>query len=243
VVIGIIALLIAILLPTLNRAREAGKSVQCLSNLRQLSQATMMFATENKGWMPGQAGGGVLIRNPNASGLGFKGGINAQAASTEEAWDWVAWQREIDPVTGVVRTGKNAWQNITLSGLAKYMGQKPVFGLRGAEANAVARNIESVFRCPSDILEARPKMDPGEAYRYSYSINQMVATNSGNPPVLDGWHSTAGARPAGMGRDARSWGRFNGKLQSIKKASEIILFVCEDEHTLADGAFSARLTL
>lgn len=36
VVIGIIALLVAILLPTLNRAREAGIRVQCLSNLKQM---------------------------------------------------------------------------------------------------------------------------------------------------------------------------------------------------------------
>src|SRR5688500_4122450 len=63
VVIGIIAVLIAILLPALNRAREAGKSVQCLSNLRQLSQATIMFAGDNGGYMPGQAGSGILIRD------------------------------------------------------------------------------------------------------------------------------------------------------------------------------------
>ena len=39
VVIGIISALIAILLPALSRARENAKSLQCLSNLRQLAIA------------------------------------------------------------------------------------------------------------------------------------------------------------------------------------------------------------
>jgi prepilin-type N-terminal cleavage/methylation domain-containing protein len=48
VVIGIIAVLIGILLPTLNRAREAANRAQCLSNLRQLTTAWIMYAQENK---------------------------------------------------------------------------------------------------------------------------------------------------------------------------------------------------
>jgi prepilin-type N-terminal cleavage/methylation domain-containing protein len=56
VVIGIIALLISILLPSLSAAREQGKSVQCLSNLRQLSQAAVMYAGRfNSYVIPGYA--------------------------------------------------------------------------------------------------------------------------------------------------------------------------------------------
>ena len=46
VVIGIIALLISILLPSLNRAREASKSVKCLSNQRQMLTGVIMMSTE-----------------------------------------------------------------------------------------------------------------------------------------------------------------------------------------------------
>ncbi|QOV87803.1 type II secretion system protein [Humisphaera borealis] len=49
VVIGIIALLMSILLPSLQRAREAGNTTKCLSNLRQLGNAIMNYANENKG--------------------------------------------------------------------------------------------------------------------------------------------------------------------------------------------------
>jgi prepilin-type N-terminal cleavage/methylation domain-containing protein/prepilin-type processing-associated H-X9-DG protein len=52
VVIGIIALLISILLPSLNRARETANRVKCASNLRQLGQAIQLYANENKGAYP-----------------------------------------------------------------------------------------------------------------------------------------------------------------------------------------------
>jgi prepilin-type N-terminal cleavage/methylation domain-containing protein/prepilin-type processing-associated H-X9-DG protein len=47
VVVGIIALLIAILLPALQRAREAGNKARCLSNLHQVGLAMQMYRIEN----------------------------------------------------------------------------------------------------------------------------------------------------------------------------------------------------
>lgn len=52
VVIGIIALLISILLPALNKAREQAKQAQCLSNLRQIGAASAMFANEHRQHIP-----------------------------------------------------------------------------------------------------------------------------------------------------------------------------------------------
>jgi prepilin-type N-terminal cleavage/methylation domain-containing protein/prepilin-type processing-associated H-X9-DG protein len=58
VVIGIIALLISILLPALNRAREQAYSAKCASNERQLYQYLMMYVNDNKNYLPCMPGRG-----------------------------------------------------------------------------------------------------------------------------------------------------------------------------------------
>jgi prepilin-type N-terminal cleavage/methylation domain-containing protein len=75
VVIGIIALLIAILLPSLRKAREHAIRTQCLSNLRQIGTACVMYAAENKGWYPARPGRGEVninylpheLKHPNST--------------------------------------------------------------------------------------------------------------------------------------------------------------------------------
>jgi prepilin-type N-terminal cleavage/methylation domain-containing protein/prepilin-type processing-associated H-X9-DG protein len=52
VVIGIIALLISILLPSLNKARETANRVKCANNLRQIGLSITLYAGDNKGNYP-----------------------------------------------------------------------------------------------------------------------------------------------------------------------------------------------
>ena len=67
VVIGIIAVLIAILLPALQAARSQAKSVQCLSNLRQIGQGFQLYAAQQGGWlMP------AYVANMDVDGQGFE---------------------------------------------------------------------------------------------------------------------------------------------------------------------------
>ena len=51
VVIGIIALLISILLPSLSKAREQANTVKCLSNMKQFVQAAQMYTGDNRGYI------------------------------------------------------------------------------------------------------------------------------------------------------------------------------------------------
>jgi len=77
VVIGIIALLISILLPSLSRAREQAKQIKCLSNVRQLSLAFMMYANEFKGSLP------PLTASKSTAPAG-------------KQWDWIYWEKSRD---------------------------------------------------------------------------------------------------------------------------------------------------
>lgn len=71
VVIAIIAILMAVLMPALNRAREQGKRAACLSNLKQLQLAWGMYADENNqrivnGEASPNAGNGVIAPTPTS---------------------------------------------------------------------------------------------------------------------------------------------------------------------------------
>jgi len=69
VVIAIIAILMAILMPTLNRAREQGKRAVCLGNLKQLSLSWITYADDNDDRIvngaAGHAGTPTDARHPN----------------------------------------------------------------------------------------------------------------------------------------------------------------------------------
>src|SRR5438105_2302803 len=72
VVIGIIAVLVALLLPVLARVREEARRVKCASNLRQLAIGLMMYADANHQRLPNSARTG---RDPS---------------------DWIFWSNERD---------------------------------------------------------------------------------------------------------------------------------------------------
>lgn len=208
VVIGIIAVLISILLPALGQVREKSRQTKCLSNLRQLAMAAIAYSSENAGAMPGRGGSGMSVNIPG---------------DPTSTFDWIAWQHSRDPVTGTTSSGADL--NLTYSALAKFLGIRPAAHTSAQEAVQISQDVEDVFVCPSDPRTARPRqVGSTNIYRYSYSMNLMYST-----PVFT---------VSGFGRGERSDGKFNGTLSSIRKASEKVLFVCEDERTLDDGTFS-----
>ena len=81
VVIGIIALLISILLPTLGQARKSAKSIACRSNLRSSTQGMLLYANANDGYLPG---------SPNTTGWRWMNNPVTGAAYPDvvDIWDW-----------------------------------------------------------------------------------------------------------------------------------------------------------
>ena len=78
VVIGIIAIVIGILLPTIAAAREGGRKVKCMSNLRQLGIAFIMYAQENDHHLPRGA--------PQCTSSGM----------SPKPYDWIWWNYNRD---------------------------------------------------------------------------------------------------------------------------------------------------
>lgn len=82
VVIAIIAMLLAIVMPALKKAKEAGKRVICQSNVRQLTQAWKTYAEENKGILAPAMTSAITAGEP------FGWGNNTPT--------WVGWTTNVD---------------------------------------------------------------------------------------------------------------------------------------------------
>ena len=99
VVIGIIALLISILLPSLSKARESARTIKCLSNLRQLGMAAMMYANESKQFLP------------------YPTSAYGDVSGVDNAGERMLWFSVLDPylggISGQGRTGVAAHRGYT----------------------------------------------------------------------------------------------------------------------------------
>ena len=90
VVIAIIAILAGLLMPGLKSARDKGRAAVCMSNLKQLMLASVMYANDNGGVYPVDydAGNGFDIRQRMGVALGYM-----KSLSTTEWNNWVARQQ------------------------------------------------------------------------------------------------------------------------------------------------------
>jgi prepilin-type N-terminal cleavage/methylation domain-containing protein/prepilin-type processing-associated H-X9-DG protein len=153
VVIGIIAVLVGILLPALNRARETANRTQCLSNLRQLGTAFVMYCNDNHGWLPRAA--------PYSS-----------SSRPERDEDWLWWQEA---------SGGGPNRDITASPILKYLGIKPKTPSSPTKPNFNDHQV-AVLRCPSDNIEGHIPGGGDGPYYFSYVLNNLMQSDGSTTP-------------------------------------------------------------
>lgn len=100
VVIGIIAMLISILLPALNKARAAANTVACSSNMRQIGIGMRLYAAQFRDYIP------HAFVNDNGPATPVPGGVWGNLGFTD-------WVRLVDPFLGGKATRSTAGQSPT----------------------------------------------------------------------------------------------------------------------------------
>lgn len=90
VVVSIVALLIGILLPALGGARDSARSVQCLSNMRSLSLALLMYAEDSDGELPRSSHSAGFRSLPWAAAL-YEPITRDEFAGSGYSWDNEGW--------------------------------------------------------------------------------------------------------------------------------------------------------
>lgn len=131
VVIAIIALLAAMLLPALGRAKEQGRNTQCMSNLRQLQIAWQLYTGDNNGRLVPNgfgANSGKVPDNPSWVGgwLDFRSNINPDNSDIRPLVDpnylYGAMLGNYAPNAGVFRCPSDGTKRVRSYSLNGYLG-------------------------------------------------------------------------------------------------------------------------
>ena len=136
VVIGIIALLISILMPSLNRARQSALKVQCASNQRQIGLAFIQYANDNKGALPCF--------------------VEKDTSFTYDPITNRLWNEVIAPYVGVKNAADAAHNTGEREVAVRYMNCPVDSG--GAEASAFGVNYSVVFKYPPNTDKSSLKL-------------------------------------------------------------------------------------
>jgi prepilin-type N-terminal cleavage/methylation domain-containing protein/prepilin-type processing-associated H-X9-DG protein len=196
VVIGIIALLISMLLPALNRARESAKTVQCASNMRQIGIACRMYAEANKSAVPP---GNAM---PADRGPDWIPGVAAGTATGEYTAPWTS----LNPKFAAWNTLDLLW----IQGYIKQPGRKPnVPSNNGTLPGSYGEHFPSastdggVFFCPN-----RTPQQEGAPGTHDYKISYLMNFAAHPSVQKDGITKTTG-RPGPDFFRMNKWVKWN----------------------------------
>jgi prepilin-type N-terminal cleavage/methylation domain-containing protein/prepilin-type processing-associated H-X9-DG protein len=173
VVIGIIALLISILLPALNKARRSAASVKCLSNLKQVGLAVSMYTNENKGFIPDC----VMYWNQRHKGL-----ATYVYGTRSPGVDHVLYGYSFDIMTSTSDPDPNVstvwWRMLVPQlGLGKAIPE-PIPAAATTPGPLLPLEVPPLMRCPSDTVT----LPRASSYNWRYALSYLSATTASYRP-------------------------------------------------------------
>ncbi|HYO09612.1 MAG TPA: type II secretion system protein, partial [Tepidisphaeraceae bacterium] len=212
VVIGILAGLIGILLPTLGRARESARAVACASNARQVALAIRLFAQEHRGYMPAVSDKQWAYQNdPTRSIWVYRSGTNPPVL--------LDWASSLLPYLGVrgVEWFPNAPQNASKVFLCPSDPSQEISGAYGT------MTPEKTPAGPGLVLFNN--MDPeGAGWPISYGVNADIGAQidrSANQGKF-GWNDNMSVYGGPIGGGGLGL-PLNGKFDKIRNSAEVLL--------------------
>jgi prepilin-type N-terminal cleavage/methylation domain-containing protein/prepilin-type processing-associated H-X9-DG protein len=208
VVIGIIAVLISLLLPSLNAAREQARTAKCLSNLQQLGLAAVTYTSANKGYIvPADV---------------FYGNGDPHGRTWTDTWvtilvadKYLPYPRNVDPVIP--------------PGLDNVFGC-PSGILEQSQISSIATDLPKSRKDTSGAMgylhqSSGPGcLEPGLNVYSWYGINATSVSQTVDHILLPGETTLSEARFVPCKRVIRSGGQIAGaeRITNIRRASEVV---------------------
>ncbi|MDX1947909.1 MAG: DUF1559 domain-containing protein [Pirellulaceae bacterium] len=149
VVIAIIGVLVALLLPAVQAAREAARRTSCVNNLKQIALGLQNYVDSNRVLPPGRLG--CDCNTSVADGCGTR------AASTRPATSGFGLMLPQLEQQGLY--DQFGWRLGAVSPATGCGGTEDTAGWQTAAVTAAMKMRPKVFVCPSDISEAISKVD------------------------------------------------------------------------------------
>ncbi|HWD18428.1 MAG TPA: DUF1559 domain-containing protein [Verrucomicrobiae bacterium] len=161
VVIAIIAILAAMLLPALSRAKEAGRRTSCVNNLKQWGLAQGMYVDDSSQIFP-------MTKIPNGT-PGAPSGYNEDNPTWGDLANFYGFGQ-----------GNTAWFNA----LPPYIRSKPLYFYSAKMDNGVAvfNNTKSIFQCPTARLDQG--LNPNTRVIFQYGMNSKALDGLPDNTVL-----------------------------------------------------------
>jgi prepilin-type N-terminal cleavage/methylation domain-containing protein/prepilin-type processing-associated H-X9-DG protein len=221
VVIAIIAILAAILLPVLNRAKERAANIGAVNNLRQCIFAWKMYSSDNASILPPNRYADYGSQNPTFANTGVSGALPANL-SGESYPTWAAGQMRNTSASSTAAPSIN---------VGPYVG--------AWDSTNVALLLDTRYSVlGSYILNAKVYTDPGDQSLFDgqphvRSFSMSCAVGSTNETILSGT-STSG----------NVWRLYNKESDMISPSpSDLIVFLDEHPDSINDDYFEFQMPL